>query len=44
MEKTSQMIEIYTDEEGGESCDDILRMASNIDTRDRKQQQELESE
>jgi integrase len=42
--KTSDMIEVYTTEEGGESCEDILRMAYNIETRDNKQQQEIQEE
>jgi integrase len=42
--KTSDMIEVYTTEEGGESCEDILRLAFNIDTRNKKQQQDLEQE
>ena len=38
------MIEVYRSEKGGEECQDILRLAYNIDVTDKKQQQELEQE
>jgi hypothetical protein len=42
--ETSDVIEVYRSEKGGEECQDILRLAYNIDVTDKKQQQELEQE
>jgi hypothetical protein len=42
--KTSDMIEVYTTESGGESAEDILRMTYKIETKDQKQIQQIQEQ
>jgi hypothetical protein len=42
--KNSDMIQVYTTEEGNESAEDILRLYYNIDVRDKKQQKQIQEE
>jgi integrase len=40
----SKMIQVYIDEEGDESCDNILQLAYNIDTKAKQKSKESEKE